>query len=91
MRSSLVIDGLDLVVLPGETIAVVGESGAGKSTLAEAVVGLIPAAAGSIRFDDGSSLDFGDLESLIFIIVDGDESIPQNVNEWPRAFDPTSL
>lgn len=51
MRSSLVIDGLDLEVLPGETVAVVGESGAGKSTLAEAVVGLIPAAAGSIRFD----------------------------------------
>ena len=45
---------------------------------------------GTIRFDDASSLDFLDLSSLIFIIVDGDESIPQNVNEWPRRFDPSS-
>ena len=49
--SSTVIDDLDLEVLAGETLAVVGESGAGKSTLAEAVVGLVRPVAGSIRFD----------------------------------------
>lgn len=51
MRSRTVIDGLDLEVAVGETLAVVGESGAGKSTLAEAIAGLIPVADGSIRFD----------------------------------------
>lgn len=55
MQSTLVIDDLDLEVSEGETLAIVGESGAGKSTLADAVVGLIPAADGSIRFD-GSEL-----------------------------------
>jgi len=35
----------------GETFTLVGESGSGKSTLALAVAGLLPAAAGSIRFN----------------------------------------
>lgn len=34
------LGGVDLVVRPGESVAVVGESGAGKSTLARAVIGL---------------------------------------------------
>lgn len=45
------INGIDLDVLHGETLTVVGESGAGKSTLAQAVIGLIRPTAGSIRFD----------------------------------------
>lgn len=46
-----VIESLDLQVLPGETIAVVGESGAGKSTLVKSVVGLAHPSRGSIRFN----------------------------------------
>ncbi len=34
------LDGVSLQVLPGETLAVVGESGCGKTTLARAVLGL---------------------------------------------------
>ncbi|MDE0654207.1 MAG: ABC transporter ATP-binding protein [bacterium] len=45
------IDGVNLDVLGGETLAVVGESGAGKSTLAQAMVGLTRPDAGSVRFD----------------------------------------
>ena len=36
------VDGVSLVVRPGETLALVGESGCGKSSLLNALVGLVP-------------------------------------------------
>ncbi|MHA6513195.1 thiol reductant ABC exporter subunit CydD [Tessaracoccus sp. Z1128] len=41
--------GVDLVVEPGEQVAVVGPSGVGKTTLAATVMGLIPPLAGEVR------------------------------------------
>ena len=46
-----VLFGVDLDVLPGETVALLGTNGAGKSTLLRAVTGLTPAVAGTISFD----------------------------------------
>ncbi|MFI6929391.1 ABC transporter ATP-binding protein [Streptomyces sp. NPDC050287] len=40
---------IDLTVVPGETIALMGRNGAGKSTLLAALVGLVAPAAGSVR------------------------------------------
>jgi peptide/nickel transport system ATP-binding protein len=45
------LDGVDIEVYPGETVAVVGESGSGKSTLGRALLMLDPPTAGSVRFD----------------------------------------
>lgn len=43
------VDGVNLSVMPGEAVAVVGESGCGKTTLARAVLGLQPFVSGSIE------------------------------------------
>jgi len=50
--------GVDLDVLPGEFLAIVGPSGSGKSTLFHIIGGLTPATAGSVRIggQDISSL-----------------------------------
>ena len=50
-----VLDGVDLVLAPGERVVLSGPSGAGKSTLAAALAGLLPASDGTVHFD-GSPL-----------------------------------
>ena len=45
-----VLQGVDLDVGAGEIVAVIGRNGVGKSTLIKALIGLLPADAGSIRF-----------------------------------------
>jgi ABC-type transport system involved in cytochrome bd biosynthesis fused ATPase/permease subunit len=57
-REALVLDGIDLELGPGETVALVGASGAGKSTVASLLLGLAtPTAGRSARptLGDGSS------------------------------------
>ncbi|MFL5864171.1 MAG: thiol reductant ABC exporter subunit CydD [Solirubrobacteraceae bacterium] len=47
-RPVAVLDGLDLELSPGETVALVGESGAGKSTVAALLLGLLEPTSGRI-------------------------------------------
>lgn len=45
------ISNLSIKIAPGDVLGIIGPSGAGKSTLARLLVGIWPAAAGSVRLD----------------------------------------
>jgi peptide/nickel transport system ATP-binding protein len=49
-RGMSAVDGVDLDIRAGETVAVVGGSGSGKTTLGRAMLRLVPAVEGAIRF-----------------------------------------
>jgi branched-chain amino acid transport system ATP-binding protein len=48
--TSHVLQGVDLAVRPGESVALLGRNGVGKTTTLRSIMGLTPARAGSIRF-----------------------------------------
>lgn len=45
------VDGIDLTMRGGETVALVGESGSGKTTLGRSILRLLEPTAGEIQFD----------------------------------------
>jgi branched-chain amino acid transport system ATP-binding protein len=49
--------GVDLELLPGQALAVLGANGAGKSTLVKTMMGLVRLTAGEVRGPDGERLD----------------------------------
>ena len=50
------VAGVSLTIPAATTFALVGESGSGKTTLGRAIVGLVPAPAGSVRFEGAELL-----------------------------------
>ncbi len=45
------VDGVDLTIFPGETLALVGESGCGKTTVGRTILQLVDATGGNVWFD----------------------------------------
>lgn len=45
------VDGIDLTIRGGQTVALVGESGCGKTTVGKSILRLLEATAGSIQFE----------------------------------------
>jgi ATP-binding cassette, subfamily C, bacterial len=54
-----VLDGINLDIVPGEKIAMVGASGGGKSTLVQVLIGLYTAREGMIYYDGVPVSDIG--------------------------------
>lgn len=54
------VDGVNLTIKRGESVALVGESGCGKSTLGAAVLGMTRPTGGSVHFD-GKPILYGDV------------------------------
>lgn len=57
------LKNLSFVVNPGETLALIGPSGSGKSSLVRHIVGVWPAASGTVRID-GADIAHWDAEQL---------------------------
>ncbi|WP_372910548.1 ABC transporter ATP-binding protein [Salinigranum sp.] len=62
-----VLDGVDVRVAPGETVAIVGPTGAGKSTVAKLLLRLYDVSEGAVRVDghDVRDVRLADLRSAI--------------------------
>ena len=57
-EKNVVLDGLDLEIFSGETIAILGGSGSGKSVLLSLLVGLVEPDAGRITIDGQNTTTF---------------------------------
>lgn len=55
VRGRVLVHGVTFGIEPGELVAIAGPSGAGKTTLLEALAGVRPTTAGSVRFERGPS------------------------------------
>jgi branched-chain amino acid transport system ATP-binding protein len=59
-----VLHGVDMTMASGEVVALLGPNGAGKTTLLRAISGLLPWAAGEVRFNGRSLGGLGPRETV---------------------------
>jgi ATP-binding cassette subfamily B protein RaxB len=92
-----ILDGIDLDVAPGESVAIVGPSGCGKTTLLRLLASLLEPTAGEIVVD-GRPLTpgaAGRYRALIGVVLQDDQlfagSIADNISFFADAPDPERI
>ncbi|TLG91075.1 peptidase domain-containing ABC transporter [Pseudomonas edaphica] len=85
-----VLDGLDLRIEAGESVAIVGPSGCGKSTLFNVLLGVLPPEKGNIRVAglDLSQLGLEGLRELVGTVLQDDVLFAGSLAENISFFDP---
>jgi ABC-2 type transport system ATP-binding protein len=74
-----VVNDVSFTLAPGDIVTVVGPNGAGKSSLLEAMLGLLPVAAGCVTFD-GRPLRYLKRRSYVFSYMPDDAEPPAEVH-----------
>ena len=78
--STEILRGVDLIVGPGEIVAVLGSNGTGKSTLNRTISGVMRASEGTIRFD-GTAIE---RERPAVIVARGLIHVPEGRRIFPN-------
>ncbi|WP_324728555.1 peptidase domain-containing ABC transporter [Pseudomonas chlororaphis] len=84
-----VLDGLDLDIAAGESVAIVGPSGCGKSTLFNVLLGILPPSQGQVRVAglELSQLGLDGLRELVGTVMQDDVLFAGSLSENISFFD----
>lgn len=88
-----ILNGIDLIVRPGENLALVGPSGCGKSTLCKIILGLLPPTEGEVLIDNIpiSQLGLRAYRQLVGTVMQDDVllagSIADNISFFDNNYD----
>ena len=85
-----VLDGINLTVEPGESVAVVGPSGCGKTTLLNALLGILPPSEGEILIGGVSLKQAGvdALRKIVGTVLQDDSLFAGSIADNISFFDP---
>ncbi|MDR1355578.1 MAG: ATP-binding cassette domain-containing protein [Propionibacteriaceae bacterium] len=75
LGNTAVLHGVDLVVSPGETVALLGANGSGKTTLLRAALGLVPHTSGNVQLFDVPLNRFRDWQQVGYVPQHGSMNV----------------
>jgi len=85
-----VLDGVDLMIAPGESVVIVGPSGCGKTTLLHVLLGMLPPTEGTVLVGgrDIRAIDAETLRRTIGCVMQNDTLFAGSIADNISFFDP---